>query len=164
MRKEWYNVLAPGFDKRCVTVTPCNKTAGQKQASDSLKGRVFTISLADCNYQSESQAWRKLKFQIDEVKGYDCYSNFYGMDITRDKGCSMIKKWHSMIEAHVQAKTSDGFLLRLFALAFTKRTKKQVRATTYAKGSHKKLIIKKMMEIMQATVQKSTLKELVKIL
>jgi ribosomal protein S3AE len=27
-RKEWYNVLAPGFDKRCITLTPCNKSAG----------------------------------------------------------------------------------------------------------------------------------------
>ena len=163
-KKEWYNILAPGFDKRTITLSPCNKSAGQKQASDSLKGRVFNISLADCNNQSETQAWRQLKFQVDEVKGFDCYTNFYGMDISRDKSCSMIKKWHSLIEAHVQAKTTDGFILRLFAIAFTKRTKKQVKATCYAKNSHKKLIVKKMMEIMQATVQKSSLKELVKIL
>jgi len=164
IKKEWYNVLAPGFDRRCITLTPCNKSAGQKQAADSLKGRVFTTSLADCNYQSETQAWRKLKFQIDEVKAYDCYTNFYGMDISRDKACSMIKKWHSLIEAFVQAKTSDGYILRLFCIAFTKRTKRQVKATCYAKNSHQRVIRKKMMEIMQATVQKSTLKELVKIL
>jgi small subunit ribosomal protein S3Ae len=164
MKKEWYNILAPGFDKRTITLSPCNKSAGQKQAADSLRGRVFNISLADCNYQSETQAWRQLKFQVDEVKGFDCYTNFYGMDISRDKACSMIKKWHSLIEANVQAKTTDGFILRLFCIAFTKRTKKQVKATCYAKDSHKKLIVKKMMEIMQATVQKHTLKELVKIL
>jgi small subunit ribosomal protein S3Ae len=163
IKKEWYNVLAPGFDKRCITLTPCNKTAGQKQSADSLRGRVFTTSLADCNYQSETQSWRTLKFQIDEIKGFDCYTNFYGMDITRDKACSMVKKWHSLIEAFVQAKTSDGYIIRLFCLAFTKRTKRQVKATCYAKSSHRKLIRKKMMEIMQATVQKSTLKELVKI-
>lgn len=162
-KKEWYNVLAPGFDKRTITLTPVNKTAGQKQAQDSLKGRIFSISYADCNYNSESQAWRKLQFQTQEVKGFDCYTQFYGMDVTRDKSCSMIKKWHSLIEATVQAKTADGYILRLFTIAFTKRTKKQVKATCYAKSSHKKLIVKKMMEIMQATVQKSTLKELVKI-
>ena len=164
MKKEWYNILAPGFDKRCITVTPCNKTAGQKQANDSLKGRVFSISLADCNNASETQAWRQLKFQVDEVKGYDCYTNFYGMDISRDKACSMVKKWHSLIEATISAKTTDGFMIRLFAIAFTKRTKKQVKATCYAKSSHRKLIVKKMTEIMQATVQKSSLKELIKIL
>lgn len=164
IKKEWYNILAPGFDKRCVTLSPANKTAGQRQSSENLKGRVFTLSLADCNYNAETQAWRKIKVQVDEVKGFDCYTNFYGMDISRDKACSMIKKWHSLIEASVQAKTADGFILRLFAIAFTKRTKKQVKATCYAKSSHKKLIVKKMMEIMQATVQKSTLKELVKVL
>ena len=61
-RKEWYNVLAPGFDKRQITLTPCNKSAGQKIAADSLRGRVFNISLADCNNQSETQSWRQLKF------------------------------------------------------------------------------------------------------
>jgi len=86
------------------------------------------------------------------------------MDITRDKACSMIKKWHSLIEAFTQAKTTDGFIVRLFCIAFTKRTARQVKATCYAKASHRKLIRAKMMEIMQATVQKSSLKELVKIL
>merc|ERR1712087_398901 len=86
------------------------------------------------------------------------------MDITRDHACSMIKKWHSLIEAFVQAKTSDGYLVRMFSIAFTKKTKKQVKATCYAKASHQKLIRKKMMEIMQSTIQKSTLKDLVKLL
>ena len=86
------------------------------------------------------------------------------MDITKDKACSMIKKWYSLIEAFVQAKTSDGYILRMFCIAFTKKTHKQVKATCYAKASHQKLIRKKMMEIMQATIQKSTLKDLVKIL
>lgn len=133
-------------------------------SADSLRGRVFSISLADCNNQSEDKNWRKLKFVIDEIKGFDCYTNFHGMDITRDKACSMIKKWYSLIEAFVQAKTSDGYILRMFCIAFTKKTLKQVKATCYAKASHQKLIRKKMMEIMQSTVQKSTLKELVKTL
>jgi len=163
-KKEWYNVLAPGFDKRCITLTPCNKTAGLVNSADSLRGRVFTISLADCNNQAEQVNWRKLKFQIDEIKGFDCYTNFYGMDINRDKACSMVKKWYSLIEAFVQAKTADGYLLRMFCIAFTKKTYKQVKATCYAKASHQKLIRKKMMEIMQSAVQKSTLKELVKTL
>lgn len=76
----------------------------------------------------------------------------------------MIKKWYSLIEAWVQAKTADGYILRIFCIAFTQKRHKQVKATCYAKASHQKLIRKKMMEIMQAAIQKSTLKELVKIL
>jgi small subunit ribosomal protein S3Ae len=163
-KKEWYNVLAPGFDKRTISLTPVNKTAGLVNSSDSLRDRVFTTSLADCNNSSEAEHWRKLKFQICEFKGFDCYTNFHGMDITRDKACSMVKKWHSLIEAFVQAKTSDGYILRMFCIAFTKKTHRQVKATCYAKASHQKLIRKKMMEIMQSTIQKSTLKDLVKTL
>jgi small subunit ribosomal protein S3Ae len=123
---------------------------------------VFEVSLADLNRDSNEQAWRKMKVQIEEVKGFDCYTNFYGMDITRDKLCTIVKKWHTTIEAFVQTKTADGYLLRMFCIGFTKRTNKQVRATCYAKGSQRKLIRKKMMEIMINEAQKSTLKELTK--
>jgi len=161
-KKEWYNIHVPTvFDVRTPTITPCNRTAGQKIASDSLKGRVFEVSLADLN-RDNNEAWRKMKVQVEEVKGFDCYTNFYGMDITRDKLCTIVKKWHTTIEAFVQTKTADGYLLRMFAIGFTRRTSRQVRATTYAKGSQIKLIRKKMMEIMINEAQKSTFKELTK--
>jgi len=86
------------------------------------------------------------------------------MDISRDMACSMIKKWHSLIEAFVQAKTTDGYIVRMFCIAFTKKTPRQVKATCYAKASHQKLIRKKMMEIMQTQIQKNSLKDLFKIL
>jgi small subunit ribosomal protein S3Ae len=69
----------------------------------------------------------------------------------------MIKKWHSLIEAFVQAKTADGFILRMFCIAFTKKTSKQVKAKCYAKASHEKLIRKKMMEIMLNEITKNSL-------
>ena len=103
-----------------------------------------------------------MKVQIEEVKGNDCFTNFYGMDVTKDKLCQLVKKWHNVIEAFVQTKTSDGYMLRIFAIGFTKRTGRQVKATCYAKGSQKKIIRKKMMEIMVNESQKSTLKELTK--
>lgn len=84
------------------------------------------------------------------------------MDITRDKLCSLVKKWHSLIEAFVQAKTSDGYLVRMFAIAFTRRHKHQVKATCYAKASQAKQLRQKMMEIMVSECAKNTLKELFK--
>merc|ERR1719455_35799 len=75
-KKEWYNAL-----------TPCNKTIGNKLSAENLQGRVFQISQADCDNNAEDQSWRRLKFQVNEIKGYDCYTNFYGMDITKDKFC-----------------------------------------------------------------------------
>ena len=163
VKKEWYNVHVPSvFDVRVPTLTPCNKTAGQKIASDSLRGRVFTISLGELNNDSHEQAWRNIRLQVEEIKGMDCYTNFYGMDITRDKLCSLVKKWHSLIEAFVQAKTLDGYLVRCFAIAFTRRHKHQVKATCYAKGSQQKVLRAKMMEIMMNEVTKNTFKDLFK--
>ena len=131
-------------------------------AADSLRNRVFEISLADLNREANDQAWRKVKVQCEEVKGYDCYTNFYGMDITRDKLCTLVKKWHSTIESYVQAKTQDGYLLRMFCIAFTRRHKRQVKATCYAKNSQQRLIRQKMMEIMVNECQKSSLRDLFK--
>jgi len=163
IKKEWYNVHVPSvFDNRVPTLTPCNKTAGQKIAADSLRNRVFEISLADLNREAHEQSWRKVKVQVEEVKGFDCYTNFNGMDITRDKLCTLVKKWHSLIEAFVQAKTSDGYMVRMFTIAFTRRHKRQVKATCYAKDSQQKLIRQKMMEILMNECQKSTLRELFK--
>jgi len=134
-------------------------------AADSLRGRVFEISYADLNRDPSEQkehAWRKVRLQIEEVKNFDCYTNFYGLDITRDQLCALVKKWHTLVEAFAQARTSDGYLCRMFCIAFTKRHKKQVKATCYAKDSRQKLIRQKMQEIMVAECQKSTLRDLFK--
>jgi small subunit ribosomal protein S3Ae len=163
VKKEWYKVQVPtNFEVSTPTITPCNKTAGQKIAADSLRGRVFEISLADLNRDQKELAWRKVKLQIEEVKNFDCYTNFYGMDITRDQICALVKKWHTLVEAFAQAKTADGYLVRMFAIGFTKRNKKQVKATCYAKDSQQKLIRQKMQEIMVSECQKSNLRDLFK--
>ena len=129
---------------------------------DSLRGRVFEISLADLNNEAHEQNWRKVRVQVEEVKGYDCYTNFNGMDITRDKLCNLVNKWHSLIESFVQAKTADGYLVRIFCVAFTKRHKHQVMATCYAKHSAQRTIRQKMMEIMINECAKSSLKDFFK--
>jgi small subunit ribosomal protein S3Ae len=131
-------------------------------AADSLRGRVFEMSLGDLNQNAHEQSWRKVRVQCEEVKAYDCYTNYYGMDITRDKMCTLVKKWHTTIEAFAQAKTSDGYHLRMFCIAFTRRNKRQVKATCYAKNSQQKIIRQKMSEIMVAECQKSSLRDLFK--
>ena len=159
--QEWYDIKAPSmFTNRIAGKTPVTRTTGTKVASESLKGRVFTLSLADLQ-GSDDMDYRKIKLVGQEVQGKTLLTNFYGMDVTRDKLCSLIRKWQTLIEAHADVKTTDGYTLRLFAIAFTKKQKGQVRKTSYATSAQIRSIRKRMVEIMTAEGQKSDLKGLV---
>lgn len=59
------------------------------------------------------------------------------MDYTTDKLRSLVRKWQTLIEAQVDVKTTDGYLLRMFAIAFTKKRNGQVRLTIPATCSRK---------------------------
>ncbi|KAF8517837.1 ribosomal protein S3Ae [Gautieria morchelliformis] len=147
-RKDWYDIKAPNiFDIKNVGKTLANRSQGLKNANDSLKGRIIEVSLADLS-KDEEQAFRKIKLRIDEVQGKNCLTNFHGMDFTSDKLRSLVRKWQTLIEAHVDVKTQDGYLVRLFAIAFTKRRPNQVKKTTYAQSGQIREIRKKMFEIM----------------
>uniref|UniRef100_A0A8C5LGI0 Small ribosomal subunit protein eS1 n=1 Tax=Leptobrachium leishanense TaxID=445787 RepID=A0A8C5LGI0_9ANUR len=159
-KKDWYDVKAPAmFNIRNLGKTLVTRTQGTKIASDGLKGRVFEVSLADL--QNDEVAFRKFKLITEDVQGKNCLTNFHGMDLTRDKMCSMVKKWQTMIEAHVDVKTTDGYLLRLFCVGFTKKRSNQIRKTSYAQHQQVRQIRKKMMEIMTREVQINDLKEVV---
>merc|ERR1712060_115579 len=51
--------------------------------------------------------------------------------------------WHTMIEAHVDVKTTDGYVVRLFVIAFTKRRQDQVKTNCYAQSAQIRKIRKK---------------------
>ena len=71
------------------------------------------------------------------------------MDFTQDKLRSLVRKWQTLIECHQDVKTTDGYLLRVFAIGFTRRRANQVKKTTYAKSSQIRAIRKKMFEVIQ---------------
>jgi len=160
-RKDWYDIKAPSmFDVRNVGKTLVNRTQGLKNANDALKGRVLEVSLGDLS-KDEERSFRKIRLRIDEINGKNCLTNFHGLDMTSDKLRSLVKKWQSLIEAHVDVKTTDGYLLRLFAIAFTSRRRDQLRKTTYAQSSQIRQIRKKMFEIMNQEASSCDLKDLV---
>ena len=123
-----------------------------------MKGRVFETSLGDLN--NSDDAFRKFKLIIEDVQGNTCLTNFQGMDMTTDKLRSMIKKkqvnsflkftlfillftslliFKSTIEAHTDVKTTDGYVLRFFTLAFTKNQPGTNRTTAYAQHNQVRL-------------------------
>ena len=142
-----------------VGKTLVNRTTGLKNANDALKGRIFEVSLADLQ-KDEDHAFRKVKLRVDEVQGKNCLTNFHGLDFTSDKLRSLVRKWQSLIEANVVVKSTDDYLLRLFAIAFTKRRPNQIKKTTYARSSQIRAIRKKMVEIIQREASSCTLSQL----
>ncbi|KAL1932045.1 hypothetical protein VTP01DRAFT_9101 [Rhizomucor pusillus] len=160
-RKDWYDIKAPSmFEVRQVGKTLVNRTQGLRNANDSLNGRVVEVSLGDLS-KDEARAFRKIQLKVDEIQGKNCLTNFYGMDMTSDKLRSMVKKWQSLIEAFVDVKTTDGYLVRLFCIAFTARRRNQIKKTTYAQSSQIRQIRKKMHDIMTEESVSCDLKELV---
>eukprot|EP00047_Mylnosiga_fluctuans_P001260 m.219547 g.219547 ORF g.219547 m.219547 type:complete len:260 (-) comp10187_c0_seq1:50-829(-) len=147
-RKEWYDIKAPSyFTQRQVGKTLVNRTAGTKIAADGLRGRVFEVNLADLN--ADESVHRKMRLVCEEVQGRNLLTNFHGMDMTTDKLRSLVKKWQTLIECSVDVKTTDGFVLRVFCIAFTKKRSNQIRKTSYAQTAQIRAIRKKMVEIIQ---------------
>jgi len=159
-RKDWFDIKAPStFENRNVGKTLINRSTGLKNAADGLKGRVVEVSLADLQ-GSEDHSYRKVKLRVDEVQGKNLLTNFHGLDFTSDKVRSLVRKWQSLVEANATVKTSDDYILRVFAIAFTKRQANQVRKTTYAQTSKLREVRKKMIEIIQREVSNVTLAQL----
>jgi small subunit ribosomal protein S3Ae len=73
------------------------------------------------------------------------------MNFTTDKLRSLVKKWQTLIEAHVDVKTTDNYMLRLFCIGFTKRRPNQVKRTCYAQSSQ----IRQVMFLSTSLVQKT---------
>ncbi|KAG4306292.1 hypothetical protein PORY_000280 [Pneumocystis oryctolagi] len=161
LRKDWYDLKAPSiFETRNFGKTLVNRSTGMKNANDSLRGRVVEVSLADLQ-KDEEYAFRKIKLQIADVQGKNCLTNFYGMSMTSDKLRSLVRRWQTLIEAHQDVKTTDGYVLRLFVIGFTKRRTNQIKKTAYAQTSQIRQIRKKMFEIMQREASSCSMKDLV---
>lgn len=159
-RKDWYDVRAPAmFKKRTIGKTIVNRTQGTKIASEGLKGRVFEVTQADLH--DDEIGFRKFRLMSEDVSGKNVLTNFHGMTLTTDKIRSMVKKWQSLIEAHVDVKTTDGFLLRVFVIAFTKKRTNTTRKTAYAQHSQIKEIRKRMTSIVTKEVSGGDLKDVV---
>merc|ERR1712114_64550 len=135
---------------------------GTKIASEGLKGRVFECSLADLQGEKDAErSYRKFKLLIEEIQGKNCLTSFHGMNLTTDKLRSMVKKWQTLIEGNVDVKTTDGYMLRVFCIGFTRKQDMSTKKTCYAQSAQVKNIRKKMVDIIQREVGTTDLKEVV---
>jgi len=145
-------VRAPGyFGSRNVGSTIATKTTGNKLSSENLKGRVFSVSLADLK-SDESQSFRLIKLRAEEVQDVKVLTNFHGLTLTSDKLKSLVRKWQSLIETIGEVKTADGYVLRIFVIAFTQRKTNQAKKTYYAQSSQIRQIRKRISDIVKDTI------------
>lgn len=162
LKKEWYDVRTPAcFPIKSAGKTIATKTQGIKIARDTLMGRVIEVSLGDLKKDTEEAAFRKFKLRVEEVNGFNCLTQFHGMDLTTDKLRSLVRKWQTLIEAFVDVRTTDGFTVRLFAIGFTKKHKDHQKKTAYASAAQIRAIRKKMIEVMQKQTASVELHDLV---
>merc|ERR1712079_104576 len=162
-RKDWYDIKAPSiFKVRDVGKTLVNRTQGTRIASDGLKGRVYEVSLADLQAETDAErSYKKFKLSCEDVQGKNCLTQFYGMNLTTDKLRSMVKKWQTLIEAHIDVKTTDGNLLRVFCIGFTQKQQHSTKKHCYAQSQQIRQIRKKMVDIIAREVSSVDLKEVV---
>lgn len=152
-RKEWYDVQAPAaFTVRNFGKTIVNKSTGNKLAADYLRGRVFEVSQGDLVPASQEEGYRIFKLRVEDIQGKLCLTNFYGMRLSTDKLRSIPRKWHTLIEAHTDLKTAEGFVFRVFALAITKKSPNQLKKTAYAQSSQVRAIRKRMIDVLEKEI------------
>ena len=91
--------------------------------------------MADLQAETDAErSFRKFKLICEDVQGKNCLTNFYGMNLTTDKLRSMVKKWQTLIEAFVDVKTTDGYLVRVFCIGFTLKQNQTTQKTCYAQS------------------------------
>jgi len=151
-KKEWYDVVAPAiFKTRQFTKGVANKTIGTKLAVDNVMGRVYECNLADLDQVSNrDQAFRKVKLQVQDVQDRNLLTQFHSMEMTNDRLRSLLRKWCTLIEAVIEAKTNDGHMLRVFVMCFTTKVPGQLSKNCYAPGR----LVKWMRHRMTTIVQK----------
>nr|CAJ2480364.1 unnamed protein product [Leishmania braziliensis] len=165
-RKEWYDVVAPAnFEKRQFAKTICNKTQGTRIAADVLRGRVFEANLADLNQSAgEEEAYRKVRFTVQEVQGRNLLTQFHSMEVTTDKMASLLRKWCTTMETTVEVRTADGYTMRLFVVAFTKPQANQQSRNCYAKQRLVKWLRMRVTKMIKRRLSKVQIKEAVSLL
>ncbi|AFP65291.1 40S ribosomal protein S3A (nucleomorph) [Chroomonas mesostigmatica CCMP1168] len=165
-KKEWIFVKTPmNFGSNIFGHTLLNKSTS---SIPNINNKIFNVSLADIN-ENEKDSFVKIKLkgsklEYGDLLGFEnekkCLTDFYGSEITRDKLSSMVKKWQTTIESAIDIKTEDGFFLRIFWIAFSKKKKGQLKKAFYLNSSQIRAIRRKISEIILQITNKRILANL----
>lgn len=94
--------------------------------------------------------------QVETVEGSNCYSSFYGLDVTRERISSIIQKKQTLLNVWVEVKTADDFILRVFVTSTTVKKRYQNTDNCYAKASQIRMIRRKVQNVLLRIAKENT--------
>lgn len=110
--KEWYNIEAPAYLNRVVV--------GSTMAGDPalLLGRNVETTVGELtNDMTKNNT--KVILRISNVVGDVATTDLMGHELTTDYVRSIVKRQTSRIDANIEVKTKDGFVIRVKPTCFT---------------------------------------------
>jgi len=110
--KEWYNIEAPAYLNRVVV--------GSTMAGDPalLLGRNVETTVGELtNDMTKNNT--KVILRINNVVGDVATTDLMGHELTTDYVRSIVKRQTSRIDANIEVKTKDGFVIRVKPTCFT---------------------------------------------
>jgi small subunit ribosomal protein S3Ae len=111
--KTWLEVIAPSsFGSVQIARIP---------ATDSNKaiGRVIQTTLYDLLKQDPSHYSIKVSFVVTKIDGNKAFTTFRGHEYAREYMRSLVRRGSSMVSLIKDYNSRDGFLIRIYMIAFT---------------------------------------------
>ena len=137
--KEWYNIEAPVYLNRAVVG---NTMAGDPSL---LLGRNVETTVGELtNDMTKNNT--KVILRISNVVGDTATTDLMGHELTTDYIRSIVKRQTSRIDANVEVKTKDGYIIRVKPTCFTIKR---------ARSSQIKAIREMMVEIVKRRASES---------
>jgi small subunit ribosomal protein S3Ae len=111
--KAWLEVIAPssfgGVQIARIPATDANKAIG----------RVIQTTLYDLLKQDPSHYSIKVSFVVTKVEGNKAYTTFRGHEYSREYMRSLVRRGSSMVGLIKDFTSRDGYVLRIYLIAFT---------------------------------------------
>jgi small subunit ribosomal protein S3Ae len=112
--KEWYKLYAPEmFSKMQLGETP-------SESPDSVMGRMTEATVQDLTGDF-SKMHIKIKFRVNEVRGFDANTAFAGHDLTSDYVRRLTRRKRTKTDAVVDVTTKDGWEIRVKPMAVSEQ-------------------------------------------
>jgi len=118
--KDWYTLIAPKlFGEKVLGETPVGDP-------ETIKNRVVSISLIHLT-NDPSKYYFKFNFKVNDVKGNNALTEFWGFECLRDYISRMVRHGVLRIDNVVDITTKDGKKLRIKTIILTSsKAKKEI--------------------------------------